>query len=270
MTPRLMLALAHDISNVLERRDIDGIVVTHGPDTVKETAFLVDLVVRSEKPIVFVASMRNLSETGGDGPRNLLDAFRVAASHDSHGRGAAVVVNETIHSGRYVTKMNTVNPATFESPNFGPMGIVSGGFVRYLHQPVHGITLPDAAIDENVHLIKCVTGMDDRMIRMAIESGATGIVLEGSGAGNIPSAMVPGVLAAISAGIPVVITSRALWGFLSPTYGTGKQSGGGFDLVGIGVIPAQHLPSQKARIKLMVALVQSAGEIDLKSFFETP
>jgi len=270
VTPRLMLEIANTLEATLARPEIDGAVITHGTDTVEETSLLVDLIVQSDKPIVFVASMRNLSELGGDGPRNLRDAMRVASSPEARGRGALLVVNETIHSARYVTKGNTVNPATFESPDFGPVGLISGGVIRFLHPAHRGVTVPEAQINADVHLIKAVTGMDDRELRRLVDEGVAGIVLEGSGAGNIPSAMVPGVIAALKHDIPVLLTSRVLRGFLSPTYGTGKASGGGFDLVNLGVIPAQHLPSQKARIKLMVALAQPPGALDLRAFFAMP
>lgn len=270
ITPALMLDLAKDVSQTLVRPEIDGVVVTHGTDTVEETSLLADLVIANDKPVVFVAAMRNLGAVGEDGPRNLLDAIRVASHPAAHGRGALLVANDTIHATRYVTKTSTTNLATFESPDFGPLGIITGDTIRFLHPPTRGVTVTSMAIDSRVTLVKTFSGMTECELARMVGDEAQGIVLEGNGAGNIPSPTVPAVKNFIARGATVLLTSRAIHGFISPTYGNGRETGGGFDLVRLGVIPAQHLTSQKARIKLMVALGQPAGEIDLRAFFETP
>lgn len=270
ITPAMMFALAADVRAALDRDDIDGVVITHGTDTVEETGLMTEFLVGSDKPVVYVVAMRNLSEVSPDGPRNLLDAVKVAAAHDSRGRGSLLVVNETVHSIRYVTKTNTVNPATFVSPDYGPAGLVPANGLCYLHPAPMRRILDAPTLIEPVHLVKAVTGTDSAILNWLIDGGSRGIVLEGSGAGNVPGEMMPGIERALDAGIPVVLTSRAGWGFLAATYGSGGASGGGFDLVNAGVIPAAHLPSQKARITLMLALGAGMSSDKIRELLATP
>lgn len=267
MTPAMMLELAQLATRALARPDVTGVVITHGTDTVEESALVADLTVGSTKPIVFVVAMRSMSELGADGPRNLHDAVRVAVDPQSVNRGVMLVVNETIHAARYVTKMNTVNPHTFDSPDFGPVGIVSSDSVRYLHGPVPRQTFEVNRLEDEVHIVKAVAGQDDRMIGWLLESGARGLVIEGSGAGNIPGSMHSGIRKALTGGIPVIVTSRCLYGFLATAYGTGGAAGGGYDLAQIGAITTNHLPAQKARIALMVALGHANDRSFLADFF---
>ncbi|MDQ3044387.1 MAG: asparaginase [Chloroflexota bacterium] len=267
MTPLMMLDLATRVNRVLDQPEITAALVTHGTDTVEETAFLLDLIVASPKPVVFVVAMRNLSEPGADGPRNLLDAAKVALDPGARDRGALLVVSETIHTARHVTKMNTVNPSTFESPDHGPAGNTGGGVVRFFHSPQPRQLIPTVEIDPEVLLIKVAAGTDARQFHWAIETGYRGIVIEGSGAGNVPAAMVPGIETTIAAGLPVVLTSRCPFGFLAPVYGSGGAAGGGWDLQRLGVIFADHLPAQKARIKLMVALGLTSEIEEIRTLF---
>lgn len=270
MTPAMMFDLAREAAAVLERDDVAGVVITHGTDTVEETGLMADLVIASDKPVVFVAAMRNLSEAGGDGPRNLADAIRVAADPGSRGRGALLVVNETIHAARHVTKTNTVNPATFQSPDYGPVGLVQGSGIFPLHPAPPRRTLALERLEERVAIVKAVSGSDGEELAWLCDRGVRGIVLEGSGAGNVPASMLSSIEAAIRSGVAVVLTSRVLWGFLSPTYGSGGASGGGFDLVRLGVIPAMHLPAQKARIALMLALGAGLGTDEIRDLLAAP
>ena len=270
MTPSMMFDLAQEIQTVLDRSDVTGVVVTHGTDTVEETGLMAELLVESDKPVVFVAAMRNLSELSPDGPRNLYDAVFIAADPGSVGRGVLVVANETIHAARYVIKANTVNPETFHSPDYGPAGLMSGSTLRYLHPPPVRRVLKAKNLGGPVHIVKAVSGSDSEIIHFLIGKGTRGLVLEGTGAGNIPDDMVEGVERALAEGIPVILTSRTIWGFLSATYGTGEASGGGFDLLRMGVIPANHFPSQKARIALMVGLGAGLSHDDLRDLLATP
>jgi L-asparaginase len=270
MAPAMMFGVVREVRAALDRADVAGVVITHGTDTIEETGLMAELLVESDKPVVFVASMRNLSELSPDGPRNLRDAVSVAADPASRGRGALVVVNETIHAARYVIKTNTVNPHTFLSPDYGPVGMIPGTGIRYLHRPPDRRTFDAPALGGPVHIVKAVSGSDSAMIHWLIDQGTRGIVLEGSGAGNVPSDMMDGIERAIGAQIPVVLTSRTVWGFLSPTYGSGAASGGGFDLMRMGVIPASHLPSPKARIALMVALGAGLSHDSIRELLATP
>ena len=270
MTPAMMLDLARDAEAALARPEVAGVVITHGTDTLEESGLLADLVVDSDKPVVFVAAMRNLSEISADGPRNLADAIRVAADPRSRGRGALLVINETIHACRYVTKTHTTNPATFRSPDYGPAGLAQANGVRFLHPAPDRRVLDVERLEERVHIVKAVSGAGSEEIAWLLDQGARGIVLEGSGAGNVPAAMIPGIEEAIRAGVVVVLTSRALWGFLAAAYGSGGASGGGYDLMRLGVIPADHLPSQKARIALMAALGAGMGPEEVRRLLAAP
>lgn len=270
MTPAMMFDLAQEARRTLARPDVTGVVITHGTDTVEETGLMTELLSESGKPVVFVVAMRNLSEISADGPRNLADAVRIAAAPESRGRGALLVVNETIHSARYVTKTNTVNPATFLSPDYGPAGLVPANGIHYLHPAPERRILHAPSIAGPIPVIKAISGSDSSMIDWVCEGEARGIVLEGSGAGNVPAEMLPGIERAIDKEIPVVLTSRAMFGFLAATYGSGGAAGGGHDLVRLGVIPAHHLPSQKARIALMVALGAGMPHDDIRALFAHP
>lgn len=268
MTPADMFSLAQQVDKLLDKDEYAGAIVTHGTDTVEETALMADLVVTSDKPLAFVVAMRNLSEPSPDGPRNLLDALRIASDPGARGRGAFVVCNEAAHAARYVTKTNTTNPQTFLSPDFGPEALISEFGVRWLRPVVSRRVIPAPELAAQVPLVKAYSGMDDKLVRYALNHGADGLVIEGSGAGNLPGNVMPAIEEAIGRGVPVVLTSRCLAGFLAPIYGSGGASGGGFDLRQAGVIFGQHLTSQKARIMLMVALGWTRDVAKLRYLFE--
>jgi L-asparaginase len=270
MTPEDMFQLAQDVESTLTRPEITAAVITHGTDTVEETAFLLNLVKTSAKPVVFVVAMRNLSELGTDGPRNLSDAIRTAIDPAAAGRGVLLVANQTIHSARFVTKTDTVNPQAFTSPDFGPAGIIDGFAIRFMQPAAPWHTVPLMRLERQVEIVKAVSGSDGAQVEWLVSRGIRGIVLEGSGAGNAPATMLPSIVNALAQGVTIVLTSRALSGFLSPTYGGISGAGGGFDLISAGVIPAQHLPSQKARIKLMLALGAGIENHALREFFAFP
>lgn len=254
MTPAMMTDLITSAISELEQESVSGVVITHGTDTVEETALLAWMLNPTEKPIVFVAAMRNLSEIGPDGPRNLRDAIRVAASSPATGRGAVLVVNETIHDARYVTKTHTVNPATFDSPHGGPIGEVTAVGIDFFRPAAGREIVPKPRVYGRVPLVKVYTGMDDSVLDWLLETGVDGVVIEGSGAGNVPGTLLPGIKRMVSAGVPVVLTTRCIGGPLAPVYGTGGASGGGHDLMEAGVIPASRFTSQKARVALLALL----------------
>lgn len=264
MTPAMMVDLIVMAISRLEHEAVSGVVITHGTDTVEETALLAWMLNPTGKPIVFVAAMRNLSDSGPDGPRNLRDAIRVAASPDAHGHGAMLVINETIHDARHVTKTHTVNPSTFASPHGGPIGEVTATGVEFFRPPRERPVLEGRRIAERVPIVKAYTGMDDAVLDWYLEGGVDGIVIEGSGAGNVPGPLLPGIERLIAAGIPTVLATRCIAGPIAPVYGTGGASGGGHDLMAVGVIPASRFTSQKARIALMTLLGNgmSADRID--------
>ena len=265
MTPALMWEVAQRLEAALARPEIAGAVVTHGTDTVEETALLVDLTLRSSKPVAFAVAMRNLSEVSPDGPRNLLGALTVVASPAAAGRGVLLVVNDEAHAARWVTKTDATHVATFQSPGRGPLARLTWAGPRFFWPPLRPAPLAVERIEPNVALVKVVTGMDDTLIQAALAAGARGLVVEGSGAGNVPDSVVPGIVAARERDLPVVIVSRSPAGLLSPTYGT---PGGGASLRRLGVILGQGLNGPKARIQLMVALAHTSDRERLRALFE--
>lgn len=229
----------------------DGVVVTHGTDTIEETAYLLDRSLPPAVPVVVTGAMRNSSELSWDGPANLLAAIQVAASPEARGRGGMVVMDERIVQGAEVVKTHTEEAGTFRSPNWGPLGVVDKGEVLFYRESRRRepLTPPRPALP--VDLVKIVAGADSRMIEASLRSGAVGIVIEALGRGNVPPEVVPGVRAWTDAGRPVVIASRSLRGRVLDTY---AYPGGGHELREMGAIFADHLAGQQARIELMLAV----------------
>jgi L-asparaginase len=265
MTPPLMLELAGVVGELLARDDTDGAVVTHGTDTLEETAYFLDLVHSSEKPVVFVGAMRNASELGWDGPPNLVSAVRAAVAPETRGLGALVVMNDEINAASEVTKTHTESIDTFRSPDYGPLGIVDHDRVMVTRRPVSSSRIPLRGQLPDVALVKMAAGMDGRMIRAAVATGARGIVVEALGRGNVPPETVPAIGEAISAGLPVVVASRCLRGRVLDTYG---YPGGGHELRKMGCLFAGPLPGQKARIRLMLAIAAAAIPSEVARYFE--
>ena len=265
MTPAMMFALAQRLDAVLADPQIAGAVVTHGTDTVEETSLLVDLVLQSDKPVCFAVAQRHAAAPGADGPANLTAAVRVAASPAARGRGAMVVANDEIHAAGSVVKTHTTNPATFASPGHGPAGVVTPTGVHFAAPASPRQPLVVEWIEERVALVKLVTGMDDRLLRWLVDDGIAGLVIEGSGAGNVPGTAVPGIKYALDRGRPVVLTSRCPAGALSPTYGT---PGGGRTLRDLGVIAGGELTGPKARIALLVLLGLTQDHERIRRHFE--
>jgi L-asparaginase len=268
-----MWRLARRAAAWLERPDVQGLVVTHGTDTLEETAYLLDLLLLSPKPVVIVGAIRTISEAGWDGPANLLAAVRVAAAPDSQGRGVLVAMNEQILTASEAQKIHTESAGSFASPEFGPVGVLDAGRVVYVRRASrHGDWVgPDAdtglrvaRLETTVDLVKSAAGADDRFLRCSLASGATGIVIEAMGRGNLPPAMKPGIEAAAAAGVPVVLASRYGAGSVQERYG---YEGGGHDLAQLGAIFAGRLNGLKARMKLMVALAVTRERDALKAIF---
>jgi L-asparaginase len=262
VTPATMLDVAARVAAALER-STPGVVVTHGTDTVEETAFLCDVTVASDKPVVFAAAMRSGGEIAADGPRNLLCAAEVARSGVAV--GAVLVLNDEIHAARFVRKQDSFRVSAMVSPGHGPVGTVVPGSLRVPALPSRRlkVELP-AALDRPVPVVQTYTGMEEGLIEAVLEvSGAAGLVLEGTGLGNVPGSAEPGIRAALARGLPVVVATRV------PTGGTGAVyggPGGGVTLRDAGVIAAGGLSAAKARLLLMLLL--AAGERDVRGRFE--
>ncbi|HEX2080997.1 MAG TPA: asparaginase [Longimicrobium sp.] len=239
--------------------DFAGVVVTHGTDTIEETAYLLDRSIPAGKPVVVTGAMRNSSELSWDGPANLMAAIEVAAARDARGRGTMVVMDEEIVQGAEVVKTHTEAAGTFRSPNWGPLGITDKGHVLFYRESRRKPPLTPEAPALPVDLVKIVAGMDARLLECSLGSGARGIVLEALGRGNVPPAVLPGVRRWVEAGKPVVITSRSQRGRVLDTY---AYPGGGHELREMGAIFADHMTGQQARIELMLALGVHGGSLN--------
>ncbi|MGA1368574.1 MAG: asparaginase [Blastocatellia bacterium] len=251
VTPVRMMELAREVAAVLADQTIAGAVITHGTDTLEETAYLLDLVLDLAKPSVLVVAMRNSSELSWDGPANLRAAFRVALSPDAAGLGVLVVMNDQILAASEVVKTHTESTDTFQSRDFGPLGLVDKDRVLVVRRPLRRQHLPAIALEERVDLLRMYAGADGRFIDHAVETGARGLVIEGLGRGNVPVAAIPAIGRAIDRGLPVVIATRCARGRVLDTYG---YEGGGRHLTRLGAILAGLLPGHQARLKLMLAL----------------
>ncbi len=258
MTPPLMLELAGMVRELLESDATMGAVITHGTDTLEETAYFLDLVHEFEKPVAFVGAMRNASELGWDGPPNLIAAVRTVIDPATRGLGVLVVMNDVINAAAEATKTHTESIDTFESPDYGPIGMVDKDRVMITRRPVSRTIIPAPSYLPDVALVKMAAGMDGRMVRAAVSTGAEGLVIEALGRGNVPPETLPAIREAIAACLPVVVTSRCLRGRVLDTYG---YSGGGHELKEMGCLFAGSLPGQKARIRLMLALAASRSGV---------
>lgn len=266
MTPMKMLELAQKAESVLKRDDVCGVVITHGTDTLEETAYFLDLAVNSDKPVCLTAAMRSSAEISPDGPKNILCAVKAASATNLYA-GAFVVLNEEIHAAREVTKTHAANPKTFASPFWGPIGYVDDDRVIIGRQTLYPQKIITDRIETDVHLIKLAAGSDDFLLRALVDRGVKGIVIEGLGRGNVPPALVPGIKHAIACGVTVVLTSRTFGGRVLDVY---AYDGGAKQLKEAGVIMAGELSGQKARIMLMLALSVTTSKQELEKYFDTP
>jgi L-asparaginase len=254
--------------------DADGVVITHGTDTLEETAYLTDLIAGAateHAPIVLTGSMRNAGQADGDGPQNLRDAFAVARWSEARGRGALVVVNGEVHAARWVTKTDTQSVDTFRSPGHGPVGHVDDTGVHFDTAPSRGAAAPPTpnadgpVVRGPVGIIPSYGDVDPALIDWHLDRGCAGIVIEGGGAGNVNGVLVEGIEHARDRGVPVVVTSRCLTGVVAPIYG---GPGGGHSIAALGVIEGGELSARRARLALGVGLAL-APRIDLREWLES-
>ncbi|MBN1232254.1 MAG: asparaginase [Candidatus Coatesbacteria bacterium] len=263
ITPEKMFDLAKEVDRQIKY--YDGIIITHGTDTLEETAYMLDLVCSSSKPIVFTAAMRSNDDIGVDGPRNLLSSVRTVCSPSAIGKGVMVVLNDTIFGAREVTKTCTNNVAAFESPQYGHLGVVDEDrIVFYRESTVRDRIITDS-IDSRVELIKMTAGSDSKFFHTCIDAGMKGIVVEALGRGNIPPSAIEGVKKALDAKLIIIMVSRTYNGRVLDVYG---YEGGGKKLKEMGVIMGGDLRGPKARIKLMVLLGKNASREEIISTFD--
>jgi len=261
-----LVALAAEIDRRLAA-GCAGVVVTQGTDTVEETSFALDLLVRASRPVVVTGAMRNPTLSGADGPANLLAAVRVAAAPQAAGLGTLVVVGDEIHAARFVRKTHTSRPSAFGSGTAGALGWVVEDRVRIgLRVP----PLPHVVLGARegdvppVALLTCALGDDARLLGQVRVLGYAGAVVQALGGGHVPAAIVP-ALEELAGQVPVVLASRAGAGeVLTGTYGF---PGSERDLLARGLVPAGFLDGPKARVLLSLLLAGGAGADDVRAAF---
>jgi L-asparaginase len=250
-TLELAFGIVKRADELLRDPEVAGVVVTCGTDTMEEIAYLADLIVTSDKPIVFTGAQRHADYSDSDGPRNLTSAILVAASGDAKGLGAVIVFEDEIHAARDATKTHASRVGTFASTERGKLGEIDGARVivsrRIMRQP----PVPASGIETRVDLVKASMGADGRFIDYAVATGSRGIVLEAFGRGNATLGMTEAVGRAVARGALVVVASRSPQGRVAPTYTGG---GGGHDLRQAGAVFAGDLSSVKTRVLLAVLL----------------
>jgi L-asparaginase len=244
-----------------------GIVITHGTDTMEETAYFLDLTINLNVPVVLTGAQRNISALSPDIQLNLVDSILTAADDGALDKGVLIVFASEIITAREATKVHRTRTDTFKSMDFGPIGTVDNNRVIWTRKPLIRDTYEfDYFSKTKVDIIPSYLGADSRMLHNSVKHGVDGIVLQGLGAGHIPEAMIEGIEEAINASIPVVLSSRTLKGrFLMDTYGF---IGGEKHLRKLGVIFGEDLTSQKVRIKLLVLLSTGRSGKEIQYEFE--
>lgn len=265
ISPLMVFNLAKEINKKLNQHDCDAVAVTHGTATMEETAFLLDILIESYKPVILTGAMRPASEPDTDGPRNLFYALKVAVSAESKEKGVLVCLDGDIHSARDVLKLHKTSLSTFYSP-LGVLGRVDKERVEFLRKPYRRFHLLPEKLEEKVGFVKVVAGMDDFLIKALLDVGIKGLVIEGlPGNGAVTPGVMKGVEAAIKKGVVVVFGSRSPFGRLIASAGGGT---GPKDLLNIGAISCGDLSPVKARLLLMVILGAGKSEETSKIFSE--
>jgi L-asparaginase len=265
MSDEIWLRLAGRINELTARSDVDGIVVTHGTDTMEETAFFLHLVVKSRKPVVLTGSMRPSTAMSADGPLNIYNAVALAANPQAAGRGVLVAVNDDIHSARAVMKTNTTDVQTFRSIGFGLIGTLSYGKARFFREPFAKHTFQSRfsvrAGEQlpRVDVIAVYAAAPGDIVDAAVDLGAKGLVTAGLGNGNLPDAVVDALRRARDKGVVVVRATRVPTGFVDRNVELADDD--------LGFVAAYDLTAQKARILLRLALVHTRDPVEIQRIF---
>jgi L-asparaginase len=258
------LTLAKRTNEVLASKDVDGVVITHGTDTLEETAYFLNLVVKSNKPVVLVGSMRPSTGLSADGPLNLVNAVALAASPEAKNKGVMVSMNDVISSAFGVMKTNATNVATFHSPNGGDLGYMQNSVPQFIATPIKKHTSQTEFDISKLQALPRVDvnfttlGSDGTLIDAAVAAGAQGIVNAGLGHANMPVPTMDSLVAAQKKGVVIVAATRVMTGIITPT---GQFTKANF------VSAMMHSP-QKARILLMLALTKTKDPKEIQRMFD--
>jgi len=266
MNDQVWIKLADRVNAILAMPDVTGVVITHGTDTIEETAYFLNLVVHSRKPVVMTASMRPSTALSADGPLNFFNAVAVAADKESAGRGVLVVVNDWIHGAQSLTKTSTTAVQTFLSPLSGLIGTVNYGVMEWYRGPIGKNTvLSEFSVDQNtvlprVDIIMATENMDGALINAAAANGAKGIVIAGVGNGNMTKPALEALAAQAKKGIVCVRSTRVTTGEVGRNVEVKDDS--------LNFVASLGLNPQKARVLLRLALLKTSDPKTIQRYFD--
>ena len=263
MNDAVWLKLAKRVNELLAQRDVDGIVITHGTDTLEETAFFLDLTVKSEKAVVLVGSMRPATAISADGPGNLYNGVAVAANPGARGRGVMVVLNDEVHAARNVTKTDTTSVETFKSMNRGPVALVHTGTIAWFEH----MDRKRAAFDVSartqlprVDIIYAHANMSPDLIDAAVKAGAKGIVVAGVGDGNMTKEALAALQRAAKGGVVVVRSTRLTGGLVLRNNEVNDDQ--------VGFVASGEFTAPKARVLTQLALTKTSDPKQIQKMFD--
>ena len=267
MNHEVWLKLAKRINEVLADKDTDGVVITHGTDTMEETAYFLSLVVHSDKPVVLVGSMRPATATSADGPANLYNAVALAASPEARGLGPLVVLNDEIHYAHEVQKMNSTSLNTFQSPNRGRAGVMNVGTIHlFSKNTTRHTTSSEFSVDgksvgdlPRVEIVYSYANLGPEIVNFLVKDGVKGIVLAGVGDGNSTDAEIAALSDAAKKGVVVCRATRTGSGLVVRNVEVDDDK--------LGFIASMELSPQKARILLMLGLMKTSDPVKLQQYF---
>lgn len=261
--PKHMLALYQKIKE--EANHYDGFVITHGTDTLEETAYFLDTMEVPHKPIVLTGAMRSSNELGSDGVYNYLSALRVASDDKAADKGVLVVMNDEIHAAKYVTKTHTTNVSTFQTPTHGPLGLIMKYEILYFKTAEPRVRFDLDRIQGLVPIIPVYAGMTEELLDLLPVDQLDGLIIQAFGAGNVPKETSQKLNALIQEGLPIALVSRCFNGIAEPVY---AYEGGGVCLQKAGVFFVKELNAQKARLKLLIAINAGLTGDELRAYME--
>lgn len=266
ISPASMLTLARRARDAIVEDGFDGVVVAHGTDTLEETAYLTDLLAPAarRRPIIFTGAVRHLDDPGSDGPRNLAAAITAAAAPSLASAGVLLCVNDELHAARWVSKVDATGISAFSSAPMPPVARVVGASIEPLVAPPPRPPQAAEEVETDVALLKTYPGIDAALLTALVDAGARGLVLEGTGAGNVPVGLFGAIHELTEWDIPVVVASRCR----TRAVALEDLSLGAGLAARMGAIGARGLSPSKARVALMVALGRKGGVQAARAWFD--
>ena len=267
MNDEVWIKLAAEVNRLVAMSDVDGVAITHGTDTMEETAYFLNLVVKSEKPVVFTGSMRPSTSLSADGPLNIYNAVGVASDPRAKGRGVLVVANDDIHSARGITKRHTTDVETFVSPEVGLIGVVLFDDRQFSRTPARAhtkatpFTVSEGKPLPRVDIIYAHAGMSPDLIDAAVANGAKGLVIAGVGDGNMTTPALEAVKRAIGKGVIIVRSTRVGEGIVRRNIEVNDDK--------TGTVVSMELNPSKARVLLKLALTLTSDPKKIQEYFDT-